>query len=533
MDIIWVSAAFIFGILVSRLQIPPLVGYLIAGISLSIWGYEPGDMLKELSHLGVIFLLFTVGLHIRLKNILAFEVIGVGITHLAISSALFTPLAIFFGYDLTASLIIGIVLGFSSTVLTAKTLERRNELGAYYGRIAIGILIIQDLVAIGIIAFTGGGVPSIWSLTLLALPLLRPLLRMILTLLRQEELMLLFGLVMAIGGAELFEWFNLSGELGAIAIGMLFATDEHAGSIEKKLWGIKEAFLVAFFLDIGLIGLPVSNDLGFIILVLMLLPFKAFLFFSLFMFFKLRARTGFLSTVTLTAYSEFTLIAGVVAAANDFIPQATVVVLGLITAISYTINAPLTIWEEKMWKKMEAFLLRFERDVKHPDRHTISLGSAEYLVVGMGDAGMAAYDELRSKDMKVVGMDIDPDRLEKNLQSNRRVIYGDIQDTDLWKDMDLSNIKSVIIAMGNKEVKRNATKTLRETGYDKSIYVLTMRDEEVQALRDVGASSVSIPIREAGQRLALLSMAEGDNVPSINVDVQSPDKESKNEVTND
>lgn len=527
MDIVWVSTAFFFGTLVSRLSIPPLVGYLVAGITLSILGYESGDMLADLSHLGVIFLLFTVGLHIRLKNIIAFEVMGVGIIHLAISTAIFTPLAIYFGFDLTASLIIGITLGFSSTVLTAKTLERRNELGAYYGRVAIGILILQDLVAIGIIAFTGGGVPSYWSFVLLALPLMRPILKFILTILRQEELMLLFGLVLAIGGAELFEWFNLSGELGAIAIGMLFATDERAGIIEKKLWSIKEAFLVAFFLEIGLTGLPDANDISFIAVVLLLLPLKALLFFGLFMLFRLRARTAFLSTVTLTAYSEFTLIAGVVAASNNFIPDATVVVLGLITAISYTINAPLTIWEEKVWKSMEHFLLRFERDVKHPDKQTLSLGSAEFLVVGMGDAGVAAYDELRSHGKKVVGMDIDPDRIEKNLRNNRRVVYGDIQDTELWKGIDLNNILSVIIAMGNKEIKRNATEMLRETGFDKSIYVLTMRDDEIESLRDVGASSVSIPIREAGQRLAILSMIEGDEVPSIDVNVNPPDSKNK------
>ena len=82
MDIIWVGFAFVFGILVSRMHVPPLVGYLAAGLGLSFFGYDGAEMLHEIAHLGVIFLLFTVGLHIRLKNILQLEVFGVGIIHM-------------------------------------------------------------------------------------------------------------------------------------------------------------------------------------------------------------------------------------------------------------------------------------------------------------------------------------------------------------------------------------------------------------------------------------------------------------------
>jgi predicted Kef-type K+ transport protein len=92
-DIVWVGVAFIVGIIVSKAKIPPLVGYLIAGLLLSFTGYEGGDLLHQISHLGVIFLLFTVGLHINLRNILRYEVLGVGLTHLFISTLIFTPFA--------------------------------------------------------------------------------------------------------------------------------------------------------------------------------------------------------------------------------------------------------------------------------------------------------------------------------------------------------------------------------------------------------------------------------------------------------
>ncbi|MEX2455942.1 MAG: cation:proton antiporter family protein [Balneolaceae bacterium] len=520
MDIIWVGVAFIFGIGVARFHLPPLVGYLAAGLALAAFGYEAGDMLKEISHLGILFLLFTVGLHIRIKNILRYDILGIGLIHLAISTAIFTPISLFFGYGLQAAIIISITLGFSSTVLTAKNLERRNELGALYGRAAIGILIIQDLVAIGIIAYTGGGVPSIWGLSLFAIPVLRPVLINLLGVIRDDELWMLFGLGLALGGAALFEMFNLSGELGALAAGMLLASDERADQIAKKMWGVKEAFLVGFFLEVGLTGFPSLSGYYFVFALLLILPLKTALFYGLFMVFKFRARTGFLSSISLTAYSEFTLIAGAVAIENGFIPEEMLVILGLLTAISYAINAPISMNEEKIWKRWEQYLLKYERDVKHPDHQAVSLGSAEFLIIGMGNAGKAAYDKLKEQGRLVVGMDIDPDRIERNLEAGRRVVYGDIQDTDLWTNMDLSKIKSVMIAMGNQSVKENATRTLRFSGFEGLIYVLTMREEEAEIMKRAGASAISIPIREAGERLAELSAEIADDVPEIEVEVK-------------
>jgi predicted Kef-type K+ transport protein len=168
-------------------------------------------MLKEISHLGVLFLLFTVGLHIRLKNILRFDILGVSLSHLAISTAIYIPVLLFFGFDMQAAVIVAITLGFSSTVLTAKTLERRNEIGAFYGRTAIGILVVQDLVAISIIAFTGGGAPSPWALSVFALPLLRPVLLWLMSSINDDEVWMLLGLGLALGGAEIFHLFHLSG----------------------------------------------------------------------------------------------------------------------------------------------------------------------------------------------------------------------------------------------------------------------------------------------------------------------------------
>ena len=507
MDIVWIGMAFVFGMLFSRIKLPPLVGYLVAGGALSAYGYEAGVALHEIAHLGVLFLLFTVGLHLRLKNIIRSEVLGTGGIHLLVSTAIFLPVTLLIGYSVTASVIISIVLGFSSTVLTAKNLEQRDELGAFHGRVAIGILILQDIVAIIILGLTSGSAPSPWSLALLGLPLMRPAIIKIVELANEEELKLLFALMLALGGGALFEELGLSSELGALIAGMLLSGHDIADELSKKLWGLKEAFLVGFFLEVGLTGLPALQDFYLALAALAILPLKSILFFGLMTAFKLRARTSFIATISLSSYSEFTLIAGTVAASAGFIPPGVVVAFALLTAISFAVNAPLAIWEEQLWQKMESFLIQFERDLRHPDQQILSLGSAEYLIIGMGNAGQAAYDRFKKEEKHVVGMDIDPARIQQNIEKGRRVIYGDMQDIELWQKLDLSHVKSVILAIGTKEAKVNATKYLRSNNYPGTIIALTSQEDEHRELGQAGASAVCIPITQAGQKLAELSLS--------------------------
>lgn len=518
MDILWIGVAFLFGMLFSRVKLPPLVGYLVAGGALSAYGYEAGNALHEIAHLGVLFLLFTVGLHLRFKNIIRSEVLGTGSVHLLISSLFFIPLAYMLGYGITASVIIGLVLSFSSTVLTAKNLERRGELGAFHGRVAIGILILQDIVAIILLGLTGGATPSLWSLLLLGLPLLRPAVIKIVELSSEEELKLLFALMLALGGGTLFEELGLSSELGALAAGMLLSGHKTGEELGKKLWGLKEAFLVGFFLEVGLAGLPNLQDFYLAAAALALLPVKAVLFFFLMLRFKLRARTSFIATISLTSYSEFTLIAGSVAAAAGFIPVGVVVAFALLTAVSFALNAPLSIWEEKLWSILERYLVRFERNVKHPDQQTVSLGSANYLIVGIGAAGKAAYDHLKENEESVIGMDIDPARIEQNIAEGRRVIYGDMRDIELWQNLDLGNIEAIILASGAPESKINATKVIRSRGFTGAIYALTMREQEHLLLVDAGASAVCLPITQAGRKLAELSLSKDEVRTDITLD---------------
>lgn len=524
MEILWLVAAYILGMAVSKIKIPPLVGFLGAGILLSLSGFETTDALHQIGHLGVLLLLFTVGLHLRFKSILRPEVLGAGGLHLAISAGMFMLVANFFGYGWIEALIIGILLGFSSTVLAAKALESRGELGAFHARVSIGILIVQDIVAIAVLALTGGGAPSVWGMALIALPLFRPLLIKALIASGHDELQLIFALILAIGGGSLFEVLGLSSELGALVFGALLSGHELADELSEKLWGLKEAFLVGFFLEVGLAGLPGYDELIFCLVILALLPLKSILYFFMLTRFKLRARNAFIVMGTLSSYSEFTLIAGIVAVSGGFIPETVMTSFALLVAVSYAFNAPFVENINVIWSRFEYSLLRFEREGKHPGDQVVSLGSANYLVLGMGQAGSAAYTYLKEREYKVIGMESDPAKIESNLEKKRRVVYGDAQDPELWQNIDLSNVKAIMLAISNPETKIEATKLIRQYGYTGDVFALTMRSEEHKALRDAGATAVCLPVSEAGRKLAELSISEnplGESDLSLNLSFQS------------
>lgn len=503
MEILWLATAYTAGLSAKALRLPVLVGFLAAGLVLSAFGVTATDTLITIGDFGVIFLLFTVGLHIRVKSMLQPEVLGVGTLHLVFSIAVYAAALFASGVAPVAALLIALGLAFSSTVLTAKSLESRGELDAYHGRVAIGILIFQDLVAVALLAFTGAETPNWWALLLLVLPLLRPLLIRGLVLSGQDELMLVYGLLVALGVGWLFELGGLSPKLGALVAGILLSGHSQSDILYTRLWAIKEVFLVAFFLQVGLSGLPSAGDLWILGLLLLMLPLKGLLFFVLMLRFRLRARTAFVAALTLTAYSEFALIVGTAAARNGLIPESMVVVLALLVAISYGLNAPINSRVNDLWARFERWLVRFERlRIHHPDEQPHALGGTDVLVVGMGQVGTAAYDYLTGHGHRPLGLDNDPAHIERHLAAGRRVMFGDEEDPDLWRGLEIGSLRGVLLATPDHEGNVLATRLLRERGFAGPINALIRNEAARQSLVDAGITAVSIPMTQAGIELA-------------------------------
>jgi glutathione-regulated potassium-efflux system ancillary protein KefC len=460
MEILFIAIAFVIGFLFYKIGLPPLLGFLTGGFVLSVYGYQSTHALDELAHSGVIFLLFTLGLKIRLKNFLQPEVAVSGLLQIVISVALlfglFTLIGMNAGFTTSQTVLLGILLGVASTVIAAKGLEDKGELDAYHGRLAIGILVMEDIILIGILAFTGLKAPSAWALALLLIPLLKPVLVRVLRLIKNDELLLLYGILMAFGGAALFEYVGLGGELGAFCFGVLHAGEEKASDVSKKLWSLREAFLTVFFLKIGLTGLPSWTDLFYALVLVLILPFRIAVFFGILSAFRLRART----------------------------------------------RAPVNAKANQLFNKLEPLLTKFESKRSRSDAEPVNIGIANYLIVGMGRAGTSSYDYFQERGLKVVGFDTDPDVLASQRSKKRRVLYGDANSKLLWQNLDIHQLQGVVITIPEEEAKMNVVEALRARGFDGHISVMVDSESQAKQLKSIGVNTICSPLVQAGVELA-------------------------------
>lgn len=255
LEVVTLSFAFAFGILVRQIGLPPLVGFLAAGFALNAYGpmvglpSDAGPILEHTAHLGVLLLLFTIGLKLNIKNLFEPVVLGSAFAHLLISGSVFTAGFVWLaGLPFETAILLSIALSFSSTVLAAKVLESKGELRAFHGRIAIGILVMQDLIALAVLSVYSGQTPSIWALWVLALPLLRPLFYWLMRVAAHDELLVLMGVVLAVAAGGMgFQAVGLSSEVGALAMGLILSQHPRSQELSQALWGIKEVFLISFF----------------------------------------------------------------------------------------------------------------------------------------------------------------------------------------------------------------------------------------------------------------------------------------------
>lgn len=503
-EVISLSFAFVFGMLVRQVGLPPLVGFLLAGFALNLWGpglglpETAGPVLDHVAHLGVLLLLFTVGLKLRLRQLLEIQVLGAALAHFLVTTGVFSAgLYVFLSLAPEQAILLGIALSFSSTVLAAKVLDAKRELRVFHGRLAIGILIIQDLIALVVLSVAGDHAPSIWALAVFALPLLRPVMYWLLDVAGHDELLVLMGVVLAVafGGAG-FEVVGLSAEVGALVMGVLLSSHPRAQELSDSLWGLKEIFLVGFFLQIGMEGLPDLPALGFALVMAAILPLKGLLFVGLLVALRIRARNALLAGLSLTSYSEFGLIvaAGVL--------EAWLVPLALTVAISFLIAAPLNRFAHPLYDRLEKQLARLERTSSHPDEQPANFARVDMLVFGMGRTGTAAYQALSDRGLAVAGLDADPGKVDRHRGEGRHVVYADAEDASFWHSVDLTGIRAAILTMPDLEGKLIAARELRKRGFGGPIIANSMYEDESARIREAGADETYLTMTGAGIALA-------------------------------
>jgi glutathione-regulated potassium-efflux system ancillary protein KefC len=510
MDIQWIGVAFALGFIARRLGQPPLLGFLAAGFVLEALGARPDESLGRLADVGVKLLLFTIGLKLDLRTVLRPQVWATTLLHMGASTAFFGAIALglaglglgaFAGLDLRTAALLGFAASFSSTVFVVKVLEERDDLGAMYGVIAIGVLVMQDLAAVIFLAASSGKMPSPWALALLVLIPLRPWIHRLLARIGHGELLVLAGVAATLGGASLFELVSLKGDLGALVAGVLLGGHPKTNELAKSLVGLKDVFLVTFFLTVGLSGLPTLETVLIALGLVALAPLKGVLFFGLLSRFHLRARTSLFSAVSLTNYSEFGLIVGALASAQGWLPSEWLVTFATALALSFLASAPLNDRVFEAYRRLRGRLVRFETDRRLPEEEAVDASDALALVFGMGRVGTGAYDTLHERyGDHVVGFDVDPTPIEAHHAAGRRVILGSATDADFWERLhiDPHQIEMVLLAMSSPVENRIAIQQLRAEGYTGLIAATARYADELDELRASGADVAHHVLAESG-----------------------------------
>ncbi len=515
MDIsILISVTFLAGLLAHLAHLPPLIGFLAAGFALREIGFEQNEMISTAADLGVTLLLFTVGLKLDIRTLFKREVWGTASAHIITNILLFVGalsavkwLGISSISELSSNgvLVVAFALCFSSTVFAVKALEDKSEMNALYGRVAIGILIMQDIFAVIFLASTTGKLPTIYAPLLLLLLPLRPLLYRLLNRVGHGELQLVLGFFLTfVVGAHLFNMVGLKADLGALIVGMLLAGHPAASGMAKALFSFKELFLVAFFLSIGLSSELNLESVYIALFLVAILVIKSAFYLLYLLTFRLRSRTAFLGALSLANYSEFGLIVTAVAVHLGWIGNEWMAILAVAVSLSFLISAPIHKNADIVYQYLRPQLKRLQRKKLHLEDQPIELGQMQVVILGMGRIGEGAYDMLQQHypDL-VLGIDTNLDKIQHQIESGRAVIQGDATDSDFWEKLAPSkHLKLVLLAMPHHHGNQYALKQLKNGEFNAKIAAIAQFADEAEKLKRLGADEVFNLYNEAGAGFA-------------------------------
>lgn len=498
------------GLLLQLIKLPPLLGFLSAGFVLNWLGITDTQLIDTFADLGVTLLLFSIGLKLDIRTLLRTEVYATSVLHLGINGCLFIVFIGFFKLLALPSLselnlytiaLLAFSLSFSSTVFAVKVLQEKSELQSLYGRVAIGILVMQDIFAVLFLSISSGKLPSLWALSLLLLIPLRPLMLKLIHRSGHGEVQLLLGftLTFLVG----YYWFGQVGikpDLGALLVGMLLAGTPQANNLGKSLFAFKELFLVAFFLSIGMHYFPTVESVSVALLLACLLPIKSLLFLILLSLFRLRSRTALLGSLSLSNYSEFGLIVCAIAVQQHWLSGQWLATLAIALTLSFLIAAPLNQFADLIYQKTQVYLNRLQRKRLNREDMPIELGNMEVVILGMGRIGSGAYDYLVNVyNNKVIGIDTDLAKVQSHIEAGRAVIQGDATDSDFWEKLVPSQtIQLILLTMPHHNGNVYAATQLRKRQYAGKIAAISRFDDDNQSLIELGVDNVVNLYDEAG-----------------------------------
>ncbi len=508
-------------LLMKLLKQPLVVGYILAGILAGPVGFnivQAHDTVELFSKFGITILLFIVGLHLSPKVI---KEVGSVSLITGVGQVLFTS---FFGFLIAlllniptlSALYVAIALTFSSTIIILKLLSDKGQTQSLYGKIAIGFLLVQDVIAtiilIVVSSFSDQSVallPAISLLILKSLGILVGLFLMMSWLLpkiaqfvsKSQELLFIFSLTWGLSLAALFHVIGLSVEIGALLAGVAASSLPFADEISSRMRPLRDFFIILFFIFLGSsmtfgsIGSLIAPVLILSVFVLIGNPVIVIIIMNLLGYHK---RTSFMAGLTVAQISEFSLILASLGLQLGHLSPETLTLVTLVGLVTIAGSTYLILYADQIYPLLKDWLTFLElKKNNHTDRSNRE--QLDMMLFGCDRTSQTFIDFAKKMDYSIGFVDLNPE-VENNLQpAGAEYFFGDASDKEFISELPLDKTKAVVSSIPSLETNLLLIKHIRKNKYRSLIIVLANTTEEAAQLREAGSDAIVLPHEHAAK----------------------------------
>lgn len=527
--------AAVVGFVAHLARQPLIVAYIFVGVLLGpafLDLVSSGEEIELLAKLGIAILLFLVGLKLDLALIKSTGVVALatGVGQVLFTSLIGFLIVLALGFDWIPALYIAVALTFSSTIIIVKLLSDKRELDQLHGQIAVGFLIVQDiLVIVAMVVIVSLGTPggdsgqtSLWFtllgsvVFLAAVALLAKFVvpRLLGWLARSQELTLLFGVGWAMSLAAVSQFLGLSMEIGAFVAGVALASTPFRESLSARMVSLRDVLVLFFFIQLG-------SSLTFddaaaqlwpaILLSLFVLIGNPIIVMIIMGVMGYRSQVSFKAGLAVAQISEFSLILIALGFSLGQVDQAVLSLVTLVGVITITVSTYFILYSEQMYRALAPALRIFERnDAGREIDEEAMAHPYDAIVIGVGRLGHSVVDGLKSKGAKLLVVDQDPRALKSISAESVETLFGDVSDPEFASSLPINEADAVICTVHDRSTNLVLLETLTRFGYKGRICLTAMDEPTAKMLGGNKDVTVIKPLKMAANRIvdALPEMRE-------------------------
>ena len=551
------AGAWVLGILTQRLRISPIVGYLLAGIL--IGPYTPGfvadaGLAAQLAEIGVVLLMFGVGLHFHVKDLLAVRRIAVpgALVQSGISTVLGVCTAYAFGWTTPAGIVLGLALSVASTVVLMRVLEDKDLLSTIHGHVAVGWLIVEDILTVIVLvsvpalahatnagrgagAEAGAAEPLLWTLGLAIVKLvaliglvlvagsrLIPRLLEMAAQLRSRELFTLTVLTVAVTVAALASYvFGASMALGAFLAGMVVGQSAVSQQAAAEALPLRDAFAVIFFVSVGMLfdpGFLLREPLLVLATLAIVMIGKPLAALAVVAVLGYSSRTALTVALGLAQVGEFSFILAELGRQHGILPAEGFTLVVGCALVSIAVNPFLFRYLDPLerglrtrpwlWKLMNARADRHRDVINAASSHATQAETGHVVIVGYGPVGRSVERLVRQAGLHTVVIDMNVDTVGAIAREGRRALYGDASRTEVLKQAGVGQAAHLVVTLPHSVNRGPLIAAARELNPQLRILVRARYLRERRELEQAGASAACFEETEAAVALARTVLKE-------------------------